>query len=117
MHSFTNSKDAARNLIAKDKKLKETVYGTIVYVPPQPIVDFGKETWPAIHEKQKVCPRILLVANWTDGRFFLVGGGVDKNESQLEAMVRSHTSLTYHSHITHITHTSLTQRIASLRRK
>lgn len=31
---------------------------------------------------------MLLVANWTDGRFFLVGGGVDKNESQLEAMNR-----------------------------
>lgn len=68
--------------------MKETCYGTIVYLPPGPIVDFGKEVWPAVHEKQKVCPRLLLVANWTDGRFFLVGGGVDKGESPLDAMNR-----------------------------
>jgi hypothetical protein len=50
------------------KQLKGSAYCTVVYLPPpsQLEIDFKVEPWPPVHDKQQVCPRILLVSTWTD---------------------------------------------------
>ena len=54
-----------------NKKLRNVSYGGVIYMPPKDKVkvDFGPEAWPAQFKKTEVCPRVLLVSNWTDGRY------------------------------------------------
>jgi hypothetical protein len=87
---YANSLDAAAVMMADAKNPKFKCYGTVIYEPDAAlkVVDFGKEVWPSPYEKKKVCPRMLLVANWTDARFSLVGGEAEKNETPLAALNR-----------------------------
>jgi 8-oxo-dGTP pyrophosphatase MutT (NUDIX family) len=52
------------------------------------VIDFGISSWPPKYEKKEVCPRILLVSTWTDGKLGLPGGGVKKGEDALSALNR-----------------------------
>ena len=72
---YSDSIEAVASMM-EGLKPKHKAYGTVVYQPTKDIsvVDFGKERWPPPFQKQKVCSRILLIANWTDARFAMVGG-------------------------------------------
>ncbi|KAJ1386226.1 hypothetical protein B484DRAFT_425961 [Ochromonadaceae sp. CCMP2298] len=67
---------------------KQCSYASLVYMPPTPLVDFGKEVWPSPHKKKDVCPRLLLISNWTDNRFSLIGGNHEAGEDSLAALSR-----------------------------
>jgi hypothetical protein len=67
---------------------KRLVYGTVVYSPPEPTVDFGASQYPTPFVKKDVCPRVLLVSTWTDNRWGFIGGGCEGQETSLEAMNR-----------------------------
>jgi 8-oxo-dGTP pyrophosphatase MutT (NUDIX family) len=72
------------------KQLKGSAYCTVVYLPPpsQLEIDFKVEPWPPVHDKQQVCPRILLVSTWTDAKFGFPGGGIKRSESPVDAIRR-----------------------------
>jgi 8-oxo-dGTP pyrophosphatase MutT (NUDIX family) len=72
------------------QKSKGSAYCTIVYLPPAPDleIDFHVEPWPPVHDKQKSCPRVLLVSTWTDAKFGFPGGGIKKTESPVDAIKR-----------------------------
>ena len=53
---------------AKQKGIVHTAYGGVIYMPPQPKVYFGQETWPPKFKKSEVAPRVIMVSNWTDGQ-------------------------------------------------
>jgi 8-oxo-dGTP pyrophosphatase MutT (NUDIX family) len=63
-------------------------YGTVIYLPQSPVVDFGESAYPSPYEKKVVCPRVLLVSTWTDGKYGFPGGGVKKNEDIVSSMNR-----------------------------
>jgi 8-oxo-dGTP pyrophosphatase MutT (NUDIX family) len=64
-------------------------FGTLIYVPSEGSrIDFGVSQWPPVAKKQIVCPRVLLVSTWTDGKFGFVGGASKGTESPLETMNR-----------------------------
>lgn len=63
-------------------------YGTVIYVPSSPVVDFGESSYPSPYEKKVVSPRVLLVSTWTDGKYGLPGGGVKRGEEILQAINR-----------------------------
>lgn len=52
---------------------KKSVYGLILYIPSNFIIDFGIAQWPPKHLKKEVCPLALLVSSWSDARFGFVG--------------------------------------------
>lgn len=70
------------------KPKKSQVYGTVIYMPSEPVVDFGVCAYPTAWSKKVVCPRVLLVSTWTDNRWGFVGGGVNDGESAIQAMNR-----------------------------
>jgi 8-oxo-dGTP pyrophosphatase MutT (NUDIX family) len=72
----------------KLSKLKGVCYATLIYLPPQPAVDFGLPTWPPTMLKKELSPRVLLVSTWTDGRWGFIGGGCKKDESPIMAINR-----------------------------
>jgi 8-oxo-dGTP pyrophosphatase MutT (NUDIX family) len=63
----------------------------VIYLPLSPVVDFGESTYPSPYEKKLVCPRVLLVSTWTDGKYGFPGGGVKKNEEIVPSMNREFT--------------------------
>ena len=69
-------------------KLKQSAYGTVLFIPQDFRVDFGRSVWPSPFEKKICNPRILLCQGWTDGRSGFIGGQIEKNESVLQAMNR-----------------------------
>jgi 8-oxo-dGTP pyrophosphatase MutT (NUDIX family) len=72
----------------REANIKITCYSTIIYTPPNPMVNFGIPTWPPTLLKKDVSPRVLLVSTWTDNRWGFIGGGAKKNESPLQAVNR-----------------------------
>ena len=67
---------------------KVLAYGTVVYLPADFRIDFGKSEWPSPYEKKKVCPRVLLATSWTDNRMGFVGGNAKRGELPLDSMNR-----------------------------
>ena len=83
------SQAAAAALVGDSKRKKASVFGTLIYVPAAgAVVDFGATAYPSKHSKKDVCPRVLLVSTWTDGRWGFVGGGIEPGETPLQAMNR-----------------------------
>lgn len=79
----------SQRIAGEGKRKKTLVYGTVLYVPPvNSVVDFGVCAYPTAWAKKEVCPRVLLVSTWTDGRWGFVGGGVNDGESAVEALNR-----------------------------
>lgn len=73
LYSVVDAREAA-------KSSNYSCFGTVIYVPSQPVIDFGQSQWPSPYDKSKVCPRILLITTWTDGKFGFVGGGRNKKK-------------------------------------
>lgn len=67
---------------------RHLAYGTVVYLPSSPLIDFGPSTWPPVHIKKLVCPRVLMCQAWVDGRLTFVGGKSEKNESPVACLNR-----------------------------
>jgi len=85
----TSEREAEELSQSKNQSKKANVYGTVIFVPGEPVIDMGCAEWPSKYDKQKVCPRVLLVSTWTDGRWGFVGGGVKTADpSPLHALNR-----------------------------
>ena len=68
---------------------KHNSYGTIIFLPPEAVIDFGEETWPQPDNiKKSKCPRVLMVSTWMDNKFGLVGGAKEADESPVQTMNR-----------------------------
>lgn len=66
-----------------------TCYGTIIYVPADPLIDFGPSYYPQReHIKKTFCPRVLLISTWTDGKWGFIGGAGNAGETPLACMNR-----------------------------
>lgn len=76
------------DIVKNHSTAKHFVYGTVIFQPERPLIDFGPSAWPAKYSKKVSCPLVLLVQGWTDARFGLIGGKVEKKESIIEAMNR-----------------------------
>jgi hypothetical protein len=70
VNSFASSIEEALSFFKDAPKApKQCSYGSLIYKPAVCVVEFGKETWPSPYIKKEVCPRILLISNWTDNRY------------------------------------------------
>lgn len=76
-----------RNLCDKGSR-KAFCYGTVIFVPPVPVIDFGESKYPSVYQKNRVCPRVLVISTWTDAKYGLPGGGVNREEGIIDAMNR-----------------------------
>lgn len=61
---------------------KYACYGTVIYLPENYIIDFGPPQYPTRYNKKLVCPRVLLLSSWADGKFGFVGGGREKIDAR-----------------------------------
>ena len=66
-------------------KCKQSEYGTVLFIPQNFRLDFGRSVWPSPYQKKICSPIILFCQGWTDGRSGFVGGQIEKDESVLEA--------------------------------
>jgi 8-oxo-dGTP pyrophosphatase MutT (NUDIX family) len=85
-----NEAEKAASAEINGKKSKTRCFGTVAYLPPADTtkVDFGESQWPNPNKKKIVCPRVLLVSTWTDGKFGFIGGASEGGENPMEAMTR-----------------------------
>ena len=76
---YVDSSTEASDLVSRSgaPKLRYTSYGTVIYVPPPNAeaeeivkIDFGQEEADG---KKHVCPRVLLISTWADGKFGFAG--------------------------------------------
>ena len=74
--------------LVASRKGKSFSYGTVIYMPPDPVIDFGVSPYPPIFSKNVVSPRVLLVSTWVDARFGFVGGKGDRDETPIMTMKR-----------------------------
>eukprot|EP01035_Chromulina_nebulosa_P002024 gene2024-2733_t len=69
-------------------KLKQSTYGTVLFIPQDFRVDFGRSVWPSPYQKKICSPIVLLCQGWTDGRSGFIGGQIEKGESVFQSMNR-----------------------------
>ena len=84
---FTTYKES-QDYITSTQKCKQSAYGTVLFIPQNFRLDFGRSVWPSPYEKKTCSPIILLCQGWTDGRAGFVGGQIEKDESVLQAINR-----------------------------
>ncbi len=85
---YFSSADEAIAAAGPTGRNKFSSYGTIIFVPEAPVIDFGVEVYPSPFKKKDVCPQILLVQMWTDGLFGFAGGRSKSGELPLSTVNR-----------------------------
>jgi 8-oxo-dGTP pyrophosphatase MutT (NUDIX family) len=82
-------REAVETQLGKQIK-KGSVYGTVIYIPPECKIDFEVQPYPPVDKKSNCCPRVLLVSTWTDAKLGFPGGGIKRKNSEtpVDAMNR-----------------------------
>jgi len=85
---YFNTYNESQDHLTSQPKCKQSVYGTVLFIPQNFRLDFGRSVWPSPYQKKICSPIILFCQGWTDGRSGFLGGQIEKDESVLEAMNR-----------------------------